>query len=134
MTLQEMSQNIKLHKILQERERILSALDDGAQIGGQEITGMPHGTAVGDPVYELVREKERLREEIELIMAKITALESNIETFLHTVDDSVVRIILRLRFIELLPWREVAQRTGHKNGRETVRKMVERYFYGYTEI
>jgi uncharacterized protein (UPF0335 family) len=129
MTLQELSRNITLHKRLQTLETTLAALEAAPPLSGQEITGMPRGTAVGDPVFALVREFETLREEIDRIRMEVTELEAEIKTFLFTVNDVIIRVVLRIRFLERCSWNETAKFAGYGADKgERVRQMIHRYF------
>jgi hypothetical protein len=129
MTFQELSRNIALHKRLQTLETTLAALEAAPPLGGQEITSMPHGTAVGDPVFALVRELESLREGIERLKTEIAELEAEIRAFLLTVDDVIVRVVLHLHFLQCLTWRETAAAAGYgTNNGERARMIVYRFF------
>jgi hypothetical protein len=127
MTLQELSQNITLHRRLATLEKTFAALTESTSLGGQGLTGMPRGTDVGDPTYAAVNELENLSAEITRQKAAIAECEVKINAFLLTIDDSIIRVVLRLRVIECLPWREVARAAGYQRNVATVRTMVYRY-------
>ncbi len=52
---------------------------------------------------------------------------NQIEEFISSVDDSRMRRIINLRFIEKLSWQQVASRIGGGNTDETVRKAFYRF-------
>lgn len=58
---------------------------------------------------------------------KIIELTSYLEEFMHNIDDSHIRRIVNLRYIEKLSWNEVANRIGGGNTEDSVRKMLERF-------
>lgn len=66
--------------------------------------------------------------------ATLTSLEmelletlNQVEEFIASVDDSRMRRIINLRFIENLSWQQVAKRIGGGNTDETVRKAFYRF-------
>lgn len=50
-----------------------------------------------------------------------------LERYIASVDDSLVRMAMTLRFLEGMHWRAVAVRIGGGNTEEGVKKMVYRY-------
>lgn len=66
--------------------------------------------------------------------ATLTSLEmelletlNQVEEFIASVDDSRMRRIINLRFVENLSWNDVAKRIGGGNTDETVRKAFYRF-------
>ena len=49
------------------------------------------------------------------------------EEFIASVQDSRIRRIINLRFIEKLSWNKVADRIGGGNTEDSVRKAFDRY-------
>lgn len=64
-----------------------------------------------------------------LIKRKEELLQLNCEAnkFIENINDSLVRQILTLRYIEGLNWYDVADRIGENNTSESVRKIAERF-------
>lgn len=58
---------------------------------------------------------------------KLTRECLEIEQWMDSVDDSLVRRIIRHRFIDGFSWRQIANRVGGENTEDSVRKAVERY-------
>lgn len=52
---------------------------------------------------------------------------NEVETFIATVEDSHIRRIISLRFVEALSWRQVAKRMGKKYSSDVVRITFERF-------
>lgn len=50
-----------------------------------------------------------------------------LEKYISSVDDSLVRMAMTLRFLEGMHWRAVAMRIGGGNTEDSVKKMVYRY-------
>lgn len=50
-----------------------------------------------------------------------------LEKYISSVDDSLVRMAMTLRFLDGMHWRAVAMRIGGGNTEDSVKKMVYRY-------
>ena len=77
-------------------------------VGVSELTGMPHGTGISDPVgrkFELLDKYSR-----KLELKEIEAIEEmiKIESFIETIDDVVARLIFNKRYIELKSWTKIS--------------------------
>lgn len=72
----------------------------------------------------LIKQRKSTLEVQELKLLEKT---NEVEQFMHEVDDSHIRRIINLRFIEGLSWNKVADRVGGGNSEDSVRKMYERY-------
>ena len=77
-----------------------------------------------DPVFRKIRDHidERIR--------RRTIERERLERYVDTVDDSLVRMAMTLRFIDGLSWTAVAVRIGGGNTADSVKKMVYRYLEG----
>lgn len=53
-----------------------------------------------------------------------------LEKYIASVDDSLVRMAMTLRFLDGMHWRAVAMRIGGGNTEDSVKKMVYRYIAG----
>lgn len=58
---------------------------------------------------------------------KINNLLCEIEEYISTVDDSIVRLIISYRVVENMDWNEVADNIGGGNTADSVKKMYYRY-------
>lgn len=64
---------------------------------------------------------------LELLEFDIIQKTNDVESFISSVEDSRIRRIINLRFIECLSWNEVADRIGGGNTEDSVRKAYERF-------
>ena len=67
--------------------------------------------------------KAHLEQLDDMIQLKI----NEIESFMNSVSNSRIRLIIRLRYINGLQWEEVARQMGGGNTEDTCRKMLDRY-------
>ena len=92
--------------------------------------GIQHFTITGFPVPEYKRKKAILRHrEIVLngLKNEIEATINDVQVFINGIEDSHIRRIVSMRYIDGLTWRQIAVRIGGGNSEDAVRKTVERF-------
>lgn len=128
MTVRELSRLYYLRKLIDRSNEQLVKLEAQAQPGCQEITGMPRNpvfakSAVEEIAIQISNLKDRLqKEQIEYLRER-----SKIENYIMSVQDYQIRLIMLLRFVDLLTWAQVAQRIGGNNTEDSVRKACNRF-------
>lgn len=92
--------------------------------------GIQHYKIEGFPYPEYTKKKTLLY----IRQANLTDLEiklmetiNNIEIFISEIEDSFMRRIINLRFIEKLSWGEVANRMGGANNEDNIKKSFYRF-------
>lgn len=92
----------------------------------QSLSGMPTGSNTSD--------KTALATEIadcETILASVVQQEvaeyNRLTRYIASVDDVIVRDMIKYRFLDLLDWDEVAVKIGGNHTDDTVKHMVYRY-------
>lgn len=119
-------------RIAQTEKQIQKIEKEGAVIdtvsGG--MGGIQHFKIEGFPYPEYSRKKTLLYSR----KATLTSLESElieiinqIEEFIASVDDSRMRRIINLRFIENLSWNKVADKIGGGNTEDSIKKAFYRF-------
>lgn len=127
MTLKELSQLYYLNREIEMDKRRLQELEVKALPGSQVLTGMPHTPGVKDKVGECAAEIADLRGIIEAKHQQCLYERSRLERYISSIDDSLLRQIFTYRFINGLPWRQVAACIGGGNTEDGCRKAVQRY-------
>ena len=127
MTLQEMSQLYYLNREIEMDKRRLQELEAKALPGAQVLTGMPHGTGVVDKVGDCAAEIADLRGIIEAKHQQCLYERSRLERYIAGVNDSLLRKVMTYRFINGLPWQQVAACVGGGNTVDGCRMAVKRY-------
>ena len=130
MTLRELSQHIRLQEQLTRDQEILESLQAAALPGAQVMTGMPHTAGARDKVGDLATEIADLKKHILQLKKEIARSEAGVAEFIGGVEDTKVRIILRLRFVRCLTWQQTADVMGIEAGEESARKICTRYLRG----
>lgn len=129
MTKRELSQLYYLKCEIEQQKRRLAELEAAAQGMTANITGMPHGSETGDPVARHVAEIADLKALIELNIQKCWYELNRLNRYIASIDDSFIRQILSLRYINGLPWNQVALSIGGGNTADGVRKAHDRFIY-----
>lgn len=127
MTLKELSQLYYLNREIEMDQRRLRELEAKALPGVQVITGMPHGAGVVDKVGDSAVEMADLQSIIEAKHQRCLYERSRLERYIAGIDDSSLRQIFTYRFINGLPWRQVAACIGGGNTEDSVKKQVYRH-------
>ena len=127
MTLKELSQLYYLNREIEMDQRRLRELELKALPGAQVITGMPHGSSVADIVGRYAAEIADLRGIIEAKHQQCLYERSRLERYIAGIDDSLLRQIFTYRFVNGLPWLQVAACIGGNNTADSVRVACNRY-------
>ena len=156
MTVKELSQLYWLNKEVKQYEKQLAQLEaelkeDCAELEmlragmdglhSMNMDGMPHGSGVSNPVESTVAQimtlEEALRGKHEaatrlkaLIAARHTVIvleRDRLEHYIASIDDSNIRRMFTLRFVERMSWDRVSAGMGAGYGVDAVKKTVYRY-------
>lgn len=95
-------------------------------LSAQNFNGLPSG---GQKLSQPVRDIERLEKLERLYLQKRETYEKELlecQSFIESIDDSLVRQIITLRFAEGKQWKRIAFEVGG-NTEDSVRKTCERY-------
>lgn len=110
MTIKELSEYRDLKvEILQLQDRITEL--EQTIISSSKITGMPFGGGTtSNPTERLGLKLAKLKTNLLKQMEELIDKETKIEDFLETVEDTIVRIIIRKRFFDGKSWNDI----GHE--------------------
>ncbi len=127
MTLKELSQLYYLNREIEMDKKRLQELEMLAVTVTPNITGMPRGSGVSDKVGRYAAEIADLKGIIEAKHKQCLYERNRIERYIASIDDSLLRQIFTYRFVNGLPWRQVAACIGGNNTADGVRMMCNRY-------
>ena len=125
MTIRELSQLRWLNQEIERNKRRLAELDAAAKDTSSKITGIPHAQGISDKTA-IAAEIADMRTILQAQMVAAVKEYSKLNRYIAGVDDSLVRQILSLRYIEGLTWREVAENMG-PNTEGSIKMAVLRY-------
>ncbi len=112
MTKKELSQLYWLNREIEEQQRRLDELESLATSCTSHITGMPHSTGVTDKLSKYVAEIVDLKGLIDLNIKKCFYELNRLNRYIESVEDSQMRMILSLRYINGLTWQQIAFSIG----------------------
>lgn len=112
----------KLYYIKIDIENIKREIESIPTISSPQLTGMPHGSGISNPVVSYVIKKEELIERLNQKIAKYTEELARIENIIDSIDDIEIRTIARMRFVLCLSWEEIGERV-HLDRTNCARKL-----------
>lgn len=135
MTQQNLERIFYLKKELSKWQRRLADLQADIALGNKQLDGMPRtGTnAVSKPVED---KAIKLMEVSRIIEGKISEIQyaiSEIDEYILSIEDPLIRLLLRCRCCELMSWDAVAIELGGNHTAESVRQMYHRFIKSLPE-
>lgn len=127
MTLKELSQLYHLNREIEMDKRRLEELEAAATACNQALTGMPHAPGITDKLGNIVPAIVDLRGIIEAKCQQCLYERSRLERYIASIDDSLIRQVFTYRFINGLPWAQVAACIGDGYTADSVRQIAHRY-------
>ena len=128
MTMKELSQLHWLNLEIEHDQRRLAELTARATSpGGPNMSGMPGGGGAGSSVESAALEIVELKAIISAKMEQAKVEYKRLTAFIMAVDDSFTREVFWLRFVDGLPWEQVAASMGAGFSGDAVRKVCKRY-------
>lgn len=127
MTLQELNEHLELKQKLDKVEAMYHEMEMRAYPGSPRLDGMPHGSGVSDKVGALGIELADLSARKKFLKAEVEKSEIPVAAYINTIEDDMIRLIFRLRFIHGYIWKDVADIVGGRNTEDSVRQACYRY-------
>lgn len=127
MTLKELSQLYYLNREIEMDKKRLLELEAQAVSCSPNLTGMPRSPGVSDKVGRYAADIVDLKGIIEAKLQQCIYERNRLERYIAEIDDSLLRQIFTYRFINGLPWEQVAACVGGGNNAGNVRMMCYRY-------
>lgn len=129
--LQEEVKEVRLK--IERLEKDISKIEAGEMVidsvsGGDG--GKQHFKIDGIPFPEYSRKKTLLyarKATLQLLEDDLLEKTNEVEEFIASVDDSRIRRIINLRFLENQSWNKVADQIGGNNTEDSVRKAFDRF-------
>lgn len=122
MTKKELSQLYYLKKEIKMQQQRIAELETAAAKCTPNISGMPNGQGVSDKVGQYVAQIADLRSLLYLNVEKSFYELSRLDRYIQSVEDSEMRIILTLRYVQGLSWQKIAFAIGESDEQYPRRK------------
>lgn len=127
VTKKELSQLYYLNREIEELQRRIEELECAATSTTSNITGMPSVHSVRDKLGEYVAEIADLKGILDLNMKKCFYELNRLNRYIQGLEDSEMRMILSLRYINGLSWQQIAFSIGGGNSEDSVKKKAYRF-------
>lgn len=128
MTVKELSQLFYLNREIEmDTKRLEELRANVGSLASPSLSGMPHG---GDNQSKVEREAVELAALEAMIVAKkkrCIAEQLRLENYIQSIEESITRQVFTYRFINGLPWEQVAACIGGGNTQDSVKKCCYRY-------
>lgn len=112
ITKRELSQLYYLSREIKRDKRRLKELEALAEGTTQHLTGMPIAPGFGDKTARYAIEIMELKEIIECNMRRCMIEYNRLIRFISSVEDSQMRQILTLRYVNGMTWQRIATEIG----------------------
>ena len=127
MTKEELSQLYYLNREIEHLKDKIAELECAATASTSRITGMPHASGISDKVGKYAAEIAELKELIELNIKKCFYELNRLNRYINNIDDSEIRLILSLRYVNGLSWGQVAASISSYATEDSIRMKHDRY-------
>ena len=127
MTLKELSQLYYLNREIEMDKKRLLELEAQAVSCSPNLTGMPRSPGISDKVGRYASEIADLKGIIEAKLQQCIYERNRLERYINSIDDSFLRQIFTYRFVNGLPWEQVAACAGGSNTPAGVKMACYRY-------
>lgn len=122
MTKQELSQLYYLNREIEQLKKRIAELESAATSTTQSITGMPHVGGISDKAGKYAAEIVDLKELLELNLKKCFYELNRLNRYIESVEDAQIRVILSLRYVNGLSWKQIAFSIGEHDEQYPRRK------------
>ena len=130
MTKKELSQLYYLNREIEQLQARLTELESLATSCTANITGMPRANGISDKIGKYAAEIADLKSLLDLNLKKCFYELNRINRYIQSVDDSEMRMILSLRYVNGLCWEQVAASISVYASGDSVRKAHDRFLRG----
>jgi len=112
VTKQELSQLYYLNREIEQIKNRIAELECIATSSTSRITGMPHASGISEKVGKYAAEIADLKELLDLNLKKCFYELNRLNRYIESIEDSQMRMIMSLRYINGLSWQQVAFSIG----------------------
>ena len=125
--------NVDIARLDKEIAKLEAEIASLPTISSPQITGMPHGTDVSNPIEKYYLKKEELTEILKQRRnlldekRKKSVLEKmRLESVLDQIEDPIIKEMAVMRFVDCKSWEEIGEATNYD--RTSCAKKLRKYF------
>lgn len=134
MTKHELSKLIYLNKEIEYLKMRIEELECAAESQQMRITGMPKAVGFTDRVAGCTVEIVELKELLDQNLRKCFKELNSLKRYIEGIKDSEIRMIMTLRYVNGLSWRQIAVRISAYATEDSVRMRHNRYLKSMGEV
>ena len=126
MTKKELSRLYCLNREIEQEQRRLAQLKEAATNTAVKISGLPAVGSISDKTAiaaEIADSQAIIEAKLQLAIVEYR----RINQYIAAIEDSYIRQIIALRFVDGLTWFQVAQHIGGGNTSDSVRMALNRF-------
>lgn len=127
MTKKELSQLYYLKREIKEQQKKIKELETTATSCSSKIDGLPSGEGINDKIGNYAVQIADLKSLLDLNLKKCFYEFNRLNRYIQSVEDSQMRMILTLRYVNGLTWRQIAKSMGVAGDGSTERKKHDRF-------
>ena len=116
MTREYLEAHYRLKEMLNRAKERYDALLTQAQPGAQNLDGMPRSKTVGRRVEDASLTLAEVSQSVADLTKEVERSQIPVIEWIRTFDDPDITAVLGLRYLEGLPWAEVARRLNFTEG------------------
>jgi len=131
MTKKELSQYYYLEQEIKHDRNEIEKLNTELTHITQMLSDMPKGSPKRDRIDEIIDELTRRGKLLHEKIAKAEKERNKILQYINDIDDSLIRLIIQYRYLNLLTWPKVAYFVGGNNTPDSVRMLSDRYILSH---
>lgn len=133
MTVRELQQLHYLGRLIEREKERLEDLRSAVSLKSPVLTDMPKAPGVRDRIGDVVPEIVDQEAEIIRNLKRYAEERDRLQAYIDRTPNHRMRLILSLRFMDQLPWQEVADRIGGRETEYSVKQACYRYVEGRAE-
>ena len=115
MTKKELSQLYYLKKEIKEQQRRIAELEAAATKCTASVSGIPTGKGVSDKVGQYASQIADLKVLLDLNIKKSFYELNRLTRYIENIEDSEMKLIFSLRYIQNMRWHEIARATNYQD-------------------
>lgn len=131
MTKKELSRYYYLEREIQHDREEIEELKAKLTHVTQVLSDMPKGQGQNDKIDRIIAELAERDTLLHEKMAKAEKERNRILHYINCIDDSLIRLIIQYRYLNLLTWTKVAYFVGGNNTPDSVRMLSDRYILSH---
>lgn len=131
MTKKELSRYYYLEKEIKKDREEITDLNTKLTHITQVLSDLPKGSPQRDRIDEIIDELARRDNLLHEKIVRAEKERNRILQYINGIDDSLIRIIIQYRYLNLLTWPKVAYFVGGNNTPDGVRMMSDRYILSH---